>query len=213
MRLRPRSLVGPILLLLAVTAVGYAGVRFKRDGLVDLAAPRTAATRFLASENLYRPEDGHYQFKYLPAFAPLMVPLSLMPTRVAEVTWFALMVTMAWVFVRMSLAALPDRRRSAKVLLWLTLLLTGKFLVRELVMGQFNLPLALLLLGAVIAAQRGRGLLAGASSRRACSSSRMPSSWCRGWPGHKAGVRSSRSAWCWRADCCCRPQPTAGTAT
>ena len=162
MRLRPRSLVGPILLLLAVTAVGYAGVRFKRDTLVDLAAPRTAATRFLASENLYRPEDGHYQFKYLPAFAPLMVPLSLMPTRVAEVTWFALMVTMAWVFVRMSLAALPDRRRSAKVLLWLTLLLTGKFLVRELVMGQFNLPLALLLLGAVMAAQRGRGLLAGA---------------------------------------------------
>ena len=45
----------------------------------------------------------------------------------------------------------------------LTLLLTGKFLVRELVMGQFNLPLALLLLGAVIAAQNGRGLLAGAS--------------------------------------------------
>ena len=162
MRLRPRTLVGPILLLLAVTAVGYAGVRFRRDGLVDLAAPRTAATRFLASENLYRPEDGHYQFNYLPAFAPLMVPLSLMPTRVAEVTWFALMVTMAWVFVRMSLGALPDRRRSAKVLLWLTLLLTGKFLVRELVMGQFNLPLALLLLGAVIAAQRGRGLLAGA---------------------------------------------------
>src|SRR6187549_18000 len=162
MRLRPRSLVGPILLLLAVTTVGYAGVRFKRDTLVDLAAPRTAATRFLASENLYRPEDGHYQFKYLPAFAPLMVPLSLMPTRVAEVTWFALMVIMAWVFVRMSLGALPDRRRSAKVLLWLTLLLTGKFLVRELVMGQFNLPLALLLLGAVIAAQRGRGLLAGA---------------------------------------------------
>ena len=93
MRLRPRSLVGPILVLLAVTAVGYAAVRFKRDTLVDLAAPRTAATRFLASENLYRPEDGHYQFKYLPAFAPLMVPLSLMPTRVAEVTWFALMVT------------------------------------------------------------------------------------------------------------------------
>jgi hypothetical protein len=158
---RPRSLVWPLLLLLTASAAGYAAVRFKRDGLVDLVAPRTAARRFLANENLYRPEDGHYQFKYLPAFAPLMVPFNWVSKEVAEFTWFALMVAMAWAFVRMSLTALPDRRRSAKVLLWLTLLLTGKFLVRELVMGQFNLPLALLLLGAVIAARDGRGLLAG----------------------------------------------------
>ena len=72
------------------------------------------------------------------------------------------MVAMAWAFVRLSLAALPDRRRSAQPLVWLTLLLTGKFLVRELAMGQFNLPLALLLLGAVIAAQRGERFSAGA---------------------------------------------------
>jgi hypothetical protein len=63
----------------------------------------------------------------------------------------------------MSLAALPDRRLSERVLVWLTLLLTGKFLVKEFVMGQFNLPLALLLLCAVIAAQHGRGFAAGAS--------------------------------------------------
>jgi len=161
-RTRPRSLVWLILLLLTISAGGYAAVRFKRDSLVDLAAPRTAATRFLAAENLYRADDGHYQFKYLPAFAPLLVPFNWVSTEVAEFTWFVAMVAMAWAFVNMSLAALPDRRRSAKVLVWLTLLLTGKFLVRELVMGQFNLPLALLLLGAVIAAQRGRGLLAGA---------------------------------------------------
>ena len=163
MRTRSRSLVWPILLLLAATAGGYAAVRSKRDGLVDLVAPRTAATRFLANENLYRPDDGHYQFKYLPAFAPLMVPFNWVSTQVAEITWFGLMVAMAWAFVRMSLAALPDRRRPAKVLVWLTLLLTGKFLVRELLMGQFNLPLALLLLGAVIAAQRRQEFLAGAA--------------------------------------------------
>ena len=72
------------------------------------------------------------------------------------------MVVMAWAFVRMSLAALPERRRSGKALVWLTLLLTGKFLVRELALGQFNLPLALLLLSAVIAAQHGRRSSAGA---------------------------------------------------
>ena len=148
--------------MLAVVAGGYAAVRFKRAELVDLAAPRRAAARYLAKETLYRPDDGHYQFKYLPAFAPLMVPFIWVPKDVAEVTWFALMVAMAWAFVRLSLAALPDRRRSAQPLVWLTLLLTGKFLVRELVMGQFNLPLALLLLSAVIAAQRGERFSPGA---------------------------------------------------
>jgi Glycosyltransferase family 87 len=158
---RSRSRVLLILALLAFIAGGYASVRFKRGGLVDLAPPRTAAVRFLAAENLYRPDDGHYQFKYLPAFAPLMVPFIGMSKEVAEITWFALMVAMACVFVRMSLAALPDRRRSARLLVWLTLLLTGKFFVKEFVMGQFNLPLALLLLSAVTAAQQGRGLMAG----------------------------------------------------
>jgi hypothetical protein len=45
--------------------------------------------------------------------------------------------------------------------MWITLLLNGKFLVKELLFGQFNLPLALLLLRAVIAGQHGRGLAAG----------------------------------------------------
>ena len=103
-----------ILVLLAGITAGYAVVRFKRDRLVDLVAPRTAATRFLASENLYRPDDGHYQFKYLPAFAPLMVPFNWVSNEVAELEWFGLMVAMTWAFIRMSLAALPDRRRSAR---------------------------------------------------------------------------------------------------
>ncbi len=159
---RPRSLVWPILVYLAIVAGGYATVRFKRAELVDLAAPRRAAARFLAHETLYRPDDGHYQFKYLPAFAPLVVPFLWVSKEVAEITWFALMVAMAWAFVHWSLTALPDRRRSAQLLVWLTLLLTGKFLVKELVMGQFNLPLALLLLGAVISAQHGGRFLPGA---------------------------------------------------
>ena len=158
----PQLRVWPILVLLVLVVGGYAAVRHRRAELVDVAAPRTAAARFLATETLYRPDDGHYQFKYLPAFAPFMVPLLWMSKEAAEFTWFAVMVVMAWAFVRMSLAALPDRRRSATALVWLTLLLTGKFLVRELALGQFNLPLALLLLSGVIAAQHGRRSSAGA---------------------------------------------------
>jgi len=151
-----------MLLLLVLIAGGYAAVRYKRGGLVDVGPPRTAAARFMASEPLYRADDGHWQFKYLPASAVLMVPFTWVPKEIAELTWFALMVTMAYAFVRLSLGALPDRRRSAQALVWLTLLLTGKFLVKELALGQFNLPLALLLLGAVIAAQHGRAFSAGA---------------------------------------------------
>ena len=158
----PRSRVWLILALLAVVVGGYAAVRHRRGELVDVAAPRTAAARFLATETLYRPDDGHYQFKYLPVFAPFMVPFLWVSKEVAEFAWFALMVVMAWTFVRLSLAALPDRRRSAPSLVWLTLLLTGKFFVKELALGQFNLPLALLLLSAVMAAQRGKGSSAGA---------------------------------------------------
>jgi hypothetical protein len=154
--------VWPVLVLLAVIVGGYAVVRLRRGELVDLVAPRTAAARFLAHETLYRPTDGHYQFKYLPAFAPLMVPFTWVSKEVAEFIWFALTVAMTGAFVHLSLAALPDRRRSAQALVWLTLLLTGKFLVKELALGQFNLPLALLLLAAVIAAQHGHPFRAGA---------------------------------------------------
>jgi hypothetical protein len=141
----------------------YALVRLKRDELVDFLVPRQAATRVLAGEPLYRPTDGHYQYKYLPAFAFAMVPFSWMPKEVAEFVWFTLTVAMAWALLRLSIGALPDRRTPARHLFWLTLLLNGKFLVKELAFGQFNLPLALLLLGAVIAAQRGRAMAAGIS--------------------------------------------------
>ena len=157
----PRAAVR-LVLLLFVIAAGYTAVRFKRAELVDFAVPRTAAARYLAHERLYRPEDGHYQYKYLPAFAPVMTPFAWMPREIAEIAWFALLVVMAWMFMRLSIVALPDRRQSTRLLTWLTLLLTGKFLVKELAFGQFNLPVALLTLGAVMAAQRGQGLAAGA---------------------------------------------------
>ena len=146
-----------------LVAGAYGLVRFKRAELVDFAVPRTAAVRFLAQEPLYRPDDGHFQYKYLPAFAPLMVPFTWVSKEVGQAAWFTLTAAMAFAFVRLSLIALPDRRLSPRVLVWLTALLTGKFFVKELAFGQFNLPVGLLLIGAVIAAQHGRGLAAGAA--------------------------------------------------
>ena len=157
---RLRSVV-PAITFVLVVAAAYGILRFKRSELVDFVVPRTAAVRFLAHEPLYRPEDGHYQYKYLPAFAAAMVPFTWVSTEVAQATWFTLTWAMAVAFVRLSLYALPDRRLSSRVLMWLTALFCGKFLFKELAFGQFNLPVGLLMVGAVIAAQQGRRLTSG----------------------------------------------------
>jgi hypothetical protein len=159
-RLRP-LVRATVIVLLVVGAYGL--VRFKRAELVDFVVPHRAATRYINHEPLYRPEDGHYQYKYLPAFAQVMVPFTWVSKEVAQAAWFALLAAMSVAFVRLSLVALPDRRTSSTVLVWLTVLLTGKYFVKELAFGQFNLPVGLLMIGAVIAAQRRRGLLAGAA--------------------------------------------------
>jgi hypothetical protein len=157
---KPRLSVWLLLLLLA--AAGYGALRTARSELVDFEVVRTAAARLTQAEPLYRPADGHYQFKYLPTIAATMVPFAWLPHVVAEALWFGALVIMAWALVRLSIGALPNRRLSLALLAWLAVLLNAKALLKELAFGQFNLPLALLLIAALMAAQRGRGLSAGA---------------------------------------------------
>jgi hypothetical protein len=122
---------------------------------------RTAGARAAGAEPLYRPDDGHYQFKYLPAFALVSVPLSWIPAETGKALWFVASFGLLIVFVRESVRSLPERRRSERALYWLAALLVGKFYVRELVLGQTNLLLGVLLLAA-LAASRQRGPTAGA---------------------------------------------------
>ena len=150
-----------ILLFALVVAALYGVLRLKRDELVDFAVPYTAAVRFQAQEPLYRPDDQHYQYKYFPAFAIAMIPFTTMPRGTAEIVWFVLTAAMALALLRLSIAALPDRRLPVKTLIWLTFLLTGKFFVKEQAFGQFNLPMALMVLGAAIAARHERPATAG----------------------------------------------------
>ena len=159
---RWRAVVRSIVFVLTVAAL-YGAVRLRRSELVDFVVPHTAAGRFIAHEPLYRPDDGHYQYKYFPAFALLMVPFTWLPKEAAQVAWFALLVGMTWAFASLAVRVLPDRRLSIRTLFWIALFFNGKFLVKELAFGQFNLPVALLLLGAVIAARHQRSLVAGAA--------------------------------------------------
>jgi hypothetical protein len=155
---RPLSL---ILLVVVVASAAYVVTRLKRD-LVDFEVYRTAGVRALAAEPLYRPDDGHYQFKYWPAFALMMAPFALVNDEVAKILWYALSILLLMLFVQRSVGMLPDRRTTERaVTLWI-LLLTAKFIVKELVNGQTNLLLGVLALVALSAAERGRPIAAGA---------------------------------------------------
>lgn len=133
-----------------------------RHEMVDFGVYHTAAIRAVQAEPLYRADDGHYQFKYLPAFALAMAPFAWLGPETAKVAWYALSVGLLWLFVRWSIAALPDRRRSVQALAWLTVVLMAKFYAHELNLGQSNILLGFVLVAALVAAQRGRHGLAGA---------------------------------------------------
>ena len=76
------------LTFLALAAVLYQA-RIQHE-MVDFEVYRTAAHRALNAESLYRPTDGHYQFKYLPAFALAISPFAMFDREAAKVMWFAL---------------------------------------------------------------------------------------------------------------------------
>jgi hypothetical protein len=149
------------ILVLVVVSVAAFTRRSHRE-MYDFEVYRVAGARAAAAEPLYRAEDGHWQFKYLPAFAVAIAPLAQLTPVAARAVWFFLSVGLVVMLVNRSLALLPDRRRSAAFLVWLTVLAMGKSYVREVGLGQSNVLLAVLVLGAVACWYRRREVAAGA---------------------------------------------------
>jgi hypothetical protein len=151
--------IGVALLILAAV---LAFTRRSHREMFDFEVYRVAGARAAAAEPLYRAEDGHWQFKYLPAFALAVAPLAQLPPVAARAAWFFLSVALVVLLVNRSFALLPDRRRSAAFLIGVTVLAMGKFYVREVGLGQGNVLLAVLVLAAVACQYRGREIAAGA---------------------------------------------------
>ena len=120
----------------------------------------TAGARAAAAEPLYRPEDGHFQFKYLPAFAVAAIAIAPLPLPTAKLTWFLASVALVVLLIVLSIRLIPDRRRSAGLLAAVLLLAMGKFYGHELVLGQVNLLFATLAAGALLAISRNQLALA-----------------------------------------------------
>ena len=145
-----------------VLALGAAVFATRVSGrMADFEVYWRSGERALHAEPLYRAEDGHYQFKYLPAFAVLSIPLALLPLDAAKPLWFALSGALLVALLALSLRLLPDRRAPAAFLVAATLVTMAKFYGHELVLGQVNLLLGATVLAAIHLHLRGRGAAAG----------------------------------------------------
>ena len=148
------------LLLIVVSGIFY-HLKIHRQ-MADFDVYRTAAVRARAAEQLYRAEDGHYQFKYLPAFAVAMIPFAVLNNDTARMIWFYITVTLLIGFVCWSIRALPSRQQSVRVLTVWTVLLMAKFYGHEVTLGQTNVIFGTLLVTALLAMKANRLLVSGA---------------------------------------------------
>jgi hypothetical protein len=148
-----------VLLALTLLAGVVYAVRIRHE-MADFVSWRRAAVRSIHAEPLYRPEDGHYLFKYFPAFALMMAPFGVIDQETGKALWFVISVGLLALLLRWSVAALPERRLSQGILLGFAIVLMAKFYAHELVLGQVNLLLGTLLLMSLLSIQIGQPLIA-----------------------------------------------------
>jgi hypothetical protein len=156
---RTRVLLG-VLAIVSLVAVFTTRVSRK---MPDFEVYRTAGARAIAAEPLYRDSDGHFQFKYLPAFALLAAPLAKLPLSAAKGAWFAISALLMMALLALSLRALPEIRKPPVLLLVVTFLAMAKFYAHELVLGQVNLLFGVLVALALVWMRNGRDAAGGAA--------------------------------------------------
>jgi hypothetical protein len=132
------------------------------ERMADFEVYWTAAVRARAAEPLYRGEDGHYQFKYLPPFAVAAIPAGFVALPIAKKIWFGSSVVLLVCLIELSLALLPDRRKPPWVLVAIVVVAMAKFYGHELVLGQVNLLFGVVVLLAIRSMTLDRERAAGA---------------------------------------------------
>jgi alpha-1,2-mannosyltransferase len=141
-------------------AAWLVGARVTRD-MSDFEVYWKAAGRAASAEPLYRADDGHFQFKYLPAFAILFAPIGMLPLPTAKWMWFGISAVLLAVLLSLALALVPHRRKPAWLLVTLTFIVMAKFYGHELELGQVNLLFAVIVTAALLGIRRGREAVGG----------------------------------------------------
>ena len=120
------------------------------------------AARAAQAEPLYRESDGHFVFKYLPAFAVLAIPIALLPLLASKFVWFFGSIALLVALVRMAVTLPVERRKPLRWLVIVTVVSLLKFYAHELVLGQVNILFAVIATGAFLAMKARREVTAGA---------------------------------------------------
>ena len=149
--------------LIAAALLGllYAFAFRVTDKMADFEVYWRGASRAATAEPLYRAEDEHFRFKYLPAFAVLTIPLSYMPLPAAKVVWFSASAALIAALVWISLGLLPERRKPVLLVALVMVVVLGKFFGHELILGQVNVLFGLLAATAFLAMRAGHEAWAG----------------------------------------------------
>lgn len=130
--------------LAAIAAIAAFRFDWLPGEMPDFEVYWTAGSRALDAQPLYRGDDGHYQFKYLPAFAVLTAPIGLLPLAQAKAVWFVASVVCLLALVAASVQVLPERRRPTALVVAIVFVAMAKFYGHELVLGQVNILFGLL---------------------------------------------------------------------
>jgi Glycosyltransferase family 87 len=155
---RGRTLAVALLAALAVWVFIYKAA----PKMPDFEVYWKAGARALHAEPLYRTDDGHFQFKYLPAFAMLAIPFGLAPLQTAKLLWYAISIALLVQLLRANIRLPPDRRKPVGWLIGVLIVVFGKFYAHELVLGQVNILFAVIATMALLAMKSGREAEAGA---------------------------------------------------
>lgn len=117
-----------------------------REDMADFEVNYRAGERLIAGEALYRTEDGHFMFKYLPFSALLYAPFTLLPLDVAKAVWYALLVVCAVAAFALSHKLVYKERLGPPLLAIFPPLILAKFFFREMKLGQINILVTVILL-------------------------------------------------------------------
>ncbi len=116
-----------------------------REDMVDFEVNFRTAQRLQMGETLYRLDDEHYQFKYMPISSFLYIPLTLLPLDLAKISWFFFIAASTVCLVVLSNKLVNQKSNSLKLLNLLPPLILAKFFFREIQLGQINSIITLIL--------------------------------------------------------------------
>lgn len=146
-RRHPSGSLGVVALAaLLVVAVVAGWVGRAHEDLIDFDVDYRAGQRLLRGEDLVRPEDGHFVYKYLPGAAILEAPFALLPRPTARVAFYLTTVGAMLAALWLSYRLLPEHPATTPALIGATFLVLAKYLFREIDLGNINLIITVLLL-------------------------------------------------------------------